>query len=302
MAEIFDDFRKLVATDPAAVQRWVKFTNDTRRMNAAAPLASTPVAAGAAANLSDLFLSLQGTANKHIMDFQDRQAANQAALLSQFANEDKLTNKAKSDSDSYLSNLAKQLGIQDALVGSREAQNNDDWTRLQQLNLADRNNQLASLAHLKQGYGEVMGHEASGYDAQAAQALAGLYAQVTAAGGGNPGGGSGGGSGGGHSGGGSSHHSGGGGSGGPSQSNLKKFYATVAANEMNPGVHGLNPNNPLTPFVEHYNPIVPGYYTGHETPPGGSSFAGAKGKAAVNLLNAVQRRLGVSGSSGGVKK
>lgn len=304
MAQIFDDFRALQAKDPAAVKKWVDFTIATRRMNAAAPLATTPVAAGAAANLSDLMLSLQGTANKHIMDFQDRQAANQASLNTQFGNEDKAISAAHTGSENYLTDLAKKLGIQDALVGSHEGQNNDDWARLQQNNMTDRNNQQASLDHLRQGYGEVMGHEAQGYDAQSAQSLAALYAQIAAAGAGIPNGGggsggsggSGGGSGGGHSSGGS------GGSGSPSQSDLKKFYATVAANEADPGVKALNPNNPLTPFIQHYNAIVPGYYTGKETPPGGSKFAGSKsGKAAVSLLNATQRRLGLGGTGAPTK-
>lgn len=232
---------------------WVEkaraYTAATRRNQAMAPVQGiSPQGAEFAGKISDLYMGLRSSAEDVADDARLRMATDRSNLLGQFGEVDKNIQSARANSSNYLSAVARQLGLTDALQGPGVETADQQFDQLNTLNNANRTNQLASYDLLRGTYGEMLNRGWLNYDNLAAEQLGNLYNTIAALqpppGSGGGGGGGGGFGGGGRSGGGgrgrssrgrSSRGGGSGGSGGFGGTDyLPESSTFIAINPYNP--------------------------------------------------------------------
>lgn len=164
---------------------WVEkaraWTAATRRNEAMAPLAFDPQAAEFAGKISDLYMGLRSSAEDIATDARARMTDQRTNLLNQFADVDAANAAAMANSGNYMSAIAKQLGLEQALTDPALESGRQVTDRLNALNNTNRQNQLASFDLIRNTYGDMLNKGYLQFDNLAAQQLGTLYGQVQAA-------------------------------------------------------------------------------------------------------------------------
>jgi len=188
----------------AEISQWVKdaraWTSATKGNAAKAAFGGLPPEVqDVAGKISDLYEGLRYGAEDAVDQYDARSNAAREQMMSQFANTDATVQAGYQNSQNYQSEIAKRLGLEDALKGPGVESTNQQMNQILNMNKANRTNQMASYDLLKGGYGELLRDRLGSFDVQAGTSLANLLAQMQGlqaqAGGGSGGGGGGGGGG-----------------------------------------------------------------------------------------------------------
>jgi hypothetical protein len=190
----------------AEISQWLKdaraWTSATKGNQAQAAFgAQAPEVQQTARKISDLYEGMRYGAEDNVDQYDARSNAARTAMMGQFDAADQTVKAGYGNSQNYLSEIAKRLGLQDALQGPAVESQNQQMNQMLAMNNVNRTNQQASYDLLKGGYGELLRDRLGSFDVQAGTSLANLLAQMqmlqSQAGGSGGGGGGGGGRGGG---------------------------------------------------------------------------------------------------------